>query len=60
MTNTKNKMLEEICTFAGECEIGSYGSYEICTGNYIDCVFYQKIIAQKIEEYDEIRRKNEK
>ncbi len=48
----KNKMLEEICTFADECNTGKFGNYPICRENYIDCEHYQKMIAQKIEEYN--------
>lgn len=49
----KNKMLEEVCTFADECINGNFGDFEICRGEYIDCEHYQKIIARKIEEYNE-------
>ena len=48
----KNKMLEEICTFADECSFSDYGSFDICTQTYIDCKQYQEIIAQKVEEYN--------
>lgn len=52
----KNKMLEELCTFANECSTSDYGNFEICKGEYIDCEFYKKIIAQKIEDYNEKRK----
>ena len=48
----KNKMLEEICTFAEECAESDYGNFDICKRDYIDCVHYQRIIARKIEEYN--------
>ena len=54
----KNKMLEEVCTFADECITSNYGKFEICRGDYINCVHYQKIIARKIEEYNENTRNN--
>lgn len=55
----KNKMLEEVCTFADECITGNFGDFEICKRNYIDCVYYQRIIARKIEEYND-KTKNTK
>ena len=48
----KNNMLEEICTFADECVVSNYGAYPICQQDYIDCVYYQRTIARKIEEYN--------
>lgn len=48
----KNNMLEKICTFADECITGNFGDFEICKRDYIDCVYYQRIIARKIEEYN--------
>ena len=47
-----NNMLEEICTFVDECDVGSFGDYPICRGDYIDCIHYMEIIARKIEEYN--------
>lgn len=51
----KNKMLEEICTFAEDCVTGSYGAYPICSENYIDCEHYQRIIAKRLEKYNKDR-----
>jgi len=51
----KNKMLEDICTFADECVTVKFGDYPICHENYIDCVYYQRIIARKVEEYNKDR-----
>lgn len=45
-------MLEEICTFADECVIRKGGDFEICKKDYIDCVYYQRIITRKMEEYN--------
>lgn len=52
----KNNMLEDLCTFADECAESDYGSFEICKKDCIDCVYYQRIIARKMEEYNEKRK----
>lgn len=52
----KDKMLEEICTFAQECALSNYGSLEVCKEDYINCIFYQKYIAKKLEEYNKERK----
>jgi len=51
----KNKMLEELCTFADECAESNYGDFPICRRDYVDCVHYPKIIARKIGEYNKDR-----
>jgi len=52
----KNKMLENICTFADECGVSNYGAFPICCQDYVDCEEYQKIIARRIEAYNEENR----